>query len=86
MSETPLKLHLHGGWTDTVITVIYSVEEGRKTGRKAKFGGKEKRVRGVLDEKRGPDKVSGLMNYFLCVCVCVCVRGGGDKQNVCAQW
>lgn len=31
-----MKLHLNGGWTDTVITVIYRVEEGRETGRKGK--------------------------------------------------
>lgn len=33
------------GWTDTVITVIYRVVEGREVGRKAKFSGKEKSVR-----------------------------------------
>lgn len=33
------------GWTDTIITVIYRVEEGREVGSKAKVGGKEKSAR-----------------------------------------
>lgn len=52
---TPLRLYLHRGWTDTVMTVIPRVEEGRKTGMKAVFGGRE----WLRDEMNGLIRLKG---------------------------